>query len=263
MKKALLLVFLACSAACVTTAQEGEEMRKDIAALRADLKKETDAATADRQKQADEAAARAKALQEALDQLSRAARKSGADLGVDLEKAQNDLTAVHGQIDVLQHRLDAFEKAQTDQQQAAQAAAAAAVQQKKEAEHPTDKTAIYNLGRAKLDGGQPARARELFAEFLSKFPKDELAGNSQYWLGETYYAEKKWNDAIGEFQKVLKLYKSSEKVPDALLKIGMSFQAQNDCANAMLFFEELQQGHKSSDAAKTAKARIAECKKKK
>src|SRR5471032_1175701 len=160
MKKALLLFFLACSA-CVTTAQEGDEMRKDIASLRADLKKETDTATADRQKQADEAAGRAKALQDALDQLSRAARKSGADMGVDLEKAQNDLSAVHGQLEVLQHRLDAMEKAQTDQQKANEAAVAAAAQQKKEAEHPTDKTGIYNLGRSKLEAGQTQRARAL------------------------------------------------------------------------------------------------------
>ncbi|HEX4385555.1 MAG TPA: tol-pal system protein YbgF [Myxococcales bacterium] len=262
MKRALLVLFVACSA-CVTTAQEGEEMRKDIASLHADLKKETDAAAADRTKQADESAARTKALQDALDQLSRAARKSGADLGVDLEKAQNDLVAIHGQMDVLQHRLDAFEKAQADQAAAATAAAAAAAQQKKEAEHPADKMGIYNLGRSKLEAGQTGRARELFAEFLSKFPKDELASNSQYWIGESYYAEKKWNDAIGEFQKVLKQYKGSEKVPDALLKIGMSFQAQNDCGSATLFFEELQQGHKSSEAAKTAKTRLAECKRKK
>jgi tol-pal system protein YbgF len=261
MKKALLLLFLACSA-CVTTAQEGEDMRKDIAALRADLKKETDTATAERQKQADEQTQRAKALQDALDALSRAARKSGADLGVDLEKAQNDLSAVHGQLEVLQHRLDAMEKSQTDQQKASEAAAAAAAQQKKEAEHPTDKLAIYNLGRQKLEAGQTQRARELFTDFLARFPKDELASNAQYWLGETYYAERKWNDAIGEFQKVLKDYKGSEKVSDSLLKIGMSFQAQNDCKSALLFFEELQQGHRSASAAKSAKEHIAECKKK-
>ena len=59
--KRLLLVAL-CSAACVTTAQEGEQMRQDIAALRADLKKEMDATAADRQKDQQ----RAKALQDAL-----------------------------------------------------------------------------------------------------------------------------------------------------------------------------------------------------
>jgi tol-pal system protein YbgF len=260
MKKVLLFLFLACSA-CVTTAQEGEDMRRDIAELRANIKREADAGDAQRQKMADEQTQRAKALQDALDQLSRAARKSGADLGVDLEKAQNDLTAVHGQLEVIQHRLDALEKGQVDQQKAAEAAAQAAAQQKKEAEHPTDKLALYNLGRQKLEAGQTQRARDLFIDFLGRFPKDELSSNAQYWLGETYYAERKWNDAIGSFQKVIKEYKGSDKVPDALLKIGMSFQAQSDCSNALLFFEDLQQGHKGTAAAKSAKEHIAECKK--
>lgn len=264
MRTRALLVLALLSAACVTTAQEGEEMKKDIAALRVDLKKEIDTTNIERQKLADESAAKSKALQDALDQLNRAARKSGADLAVDMEKAQNDITALHGQIEVLQHRLDALEKLSQDQQKSLDTANQVVAQQKKEldkAEHPTDRMGIYNLGRQKLEAGQTARARELFQEFLTKFPKDELAPNAQYWLGETWYAEKKWNDAIVEFQKVLKDHKGSEKVPDALLKIGMSFQSQGDCQNASLFFEEVIQGHKSSAAAKSAKDKQAECKK--
>jgi tol-pal system protein YbgF len=251
MRRLLLIALL--SAACVTTAQEGEQMRQDIAALRADLKKEIETATADRQKIAAEQQQRAKALQDALDQLSRASRKSGADLAVDLEKAQNDVASLRGQIEVLQHRLDAVEKVEAANQLAAQ--------QKKEQEHPSDRGALYNLARQRLDQGQPAKSRELFQEFLGRFPKDELAPNAQYWLGETYYAEKKWNDAIVEFQKVLKEYKGSDKVPDALLKIGMCFQAQGDCDNAKLFYEEVMQAHKSSPLAKTAREKSGECRK--
>jgi tol-pal system protein YbgF len=257
-------LFLLFSSACVTTAQEGEQMRKDIAALRVDLKKEVDEATQERQKLAAEQTARAKALQEALDQLSRAARKSGADLAVDLEKAQNDVTALRGQIEVLQHRIEALEKLQADQQKTLDTVNQFLAQRQKElerAEHPTDRMAIYTLARQKMDAGQFARARELLQDFLTRYPKDELSPNAQYWLGETYYAEKKWNDAIVEFQKVLKEHKGSDKVPDALLKIGMSFQAQGDCQNATLFFEEVMQGHRSSPVAKTARERVAECRK--
>jgi len=97
---------------------------------------------------------------------------------------------------------------------------------------------------------------------MNRYPKDELAANAQYWIGETYYAEKKWNDAIVEFQKVLKEYKGSDKVPDALLKIGMSFQAQGDCENALLFFDEILQAHKAAPAAKAAHDRATECRRK-
>src|SRR3954463_3575137 len=150
--KGLLLIALACGA-CVTTAQEGEQMRQDIAALRADLKKEIETANADRQKLASEQQQRAKALQEALDALNRAARKSGADLAVDLEKAQNDVVALRGQIEVLQHRIDALEKTTGEQQKQLDTANTVVAQQKKEldkAEHPTDRMGIYSLARQKL-----------------------------------------------------------------------------------------------------------------
>src|SRR6267142_5923998 len=124
--KRLLLVALLCTA-CVTTAQEGEQMRQDIAALRADLKKEMDATSGDRQKDQQ----RAKALQDALDQLSRAARKSGADLAVDVEKNQNEKAALRAQLEVVQHRLDALEKTLQDQQKALDAANQFVAQQKK------------------------------------------------------------------------------------------------------------------------------------
>jgi len=253
-----LAALAALGSACVTTAQEGEQMRQDIAALRADLKKEMDATSGDRQKDQQ----RAKALQDALDQLSRAARKSGADLAVDVEKNQNETAALRGQLEVIQHRLDALEKTMQDQQKALDAANQFVAQQKKEQERPTERGPLYNLARQRLDQGQTAKARDLFQDFLTRYPKDELAANAQYWLGETYYVEKKWNDAIVEFQKVLKEYKGSEKVPDALLKIGMSFQAQGDCQNALLFFDEVIQAHKSAPAAKTAHDRGAECRKK-
>ncbi len=256
MKRLLLLAVLAGMSACVTTAQEGEQMRQDIAALRTDF-------NTTQKKQAEEQQQNQKKLQDTLDQLARASRKSGADLAVDLEKAQNDIASLRGQMEVLSHRLDALEKESQSQLKASDALNQFLAQQKKEAEHPTDRGALYNLARQKLDAGQTAQARALLQDFLARYGKDELAPNAQYWLGETYYAEKKWNDAIVEFQKVLKEYKGSDKVPDALLKIGMAFQAQGDCQNALLFFEEVVQSHKGTPAAKTAQERAGECRKKK
>src|SRR5260370_14479712 len=113
----IFLLFLSLPG-CVMWAQEGGQIRQDIAALRVDLKKEVDTATEERKKLAADQAAKAKALQDALDALNRAARKSGADLAVDLEKAQNDVTALRGQVEVLQHRIDALDKLAQEQQNA-------------------------------------------------------------------------------------------------------------------------------------------------
>ena len=263
MTKRIPLLLLAAAFGCVTTAQEGEQMRADIADLRLQLKKDHESAQAERDKLVAEQAQKAKQLQEALDALNRAARKSGADLAVDLEKAQNDVTALRGQLEVLQHRIEQAEKVNQDQQKQLEEAGKFVAQRKQELEHPTDRTGLYNLAKQRLDQGQTQKARELFGEFVQKFPKDELADNAQYWLGESFYAEKRYDDAIVEFQKVIKQHKGSEKIPDAVLKIGMSFQAQGDCQNALLFFDDVQQSHKGTDAAKVARERAVECRKKK
>ena len=54
MRFAAIACLALAATACVTTAQEGEQMRKDIAALRSDLKKEIDTANTERQKLAAE-----------------------------------------------------------------------------------------------------------------------------------------------------------------------------------------------------------------
>jgi tol-pal system protein YbgF len=163
-------------------------------------------------------------------------------------------------LEVVQHRLDQIEQANADRDKKIDVSTQFVAQRQKELTHPTDKVGLYNLARQKLEDGDPGAARPLFGEFLQRYKNDELSGNAQYWLGETYYADKRWNDAIVEFQKVIKEHKGSEKTPDALLKIGMSFQAQKDCKNAQLFYEEVLQAYKSSPAAKTAREKATECK---
>jgi tol-pal system protein YbgF len=267
--RALLLPAVLAAGLCVqgcVTAAEGDVMRKKIDALEELQKNDRDQAAAERQRLKEEGAGKAKELQEMLDALNRAARKSGADLSVDLDRAREEIRTLRGALEELQHRLDAVEQTQAEHHKKVEQLVGEKEAQTRRvyaAEHPSDKAAIYALALKKVEGGDPARARELLLEFLGKFPQDPLAPNAQYWLGETWYAEKKYNDAIVEFQKVVKEYKGSEKVPDAQLKIGLSFQSQGDCEKALLFLEEVMQAHKGSPAAKVAKERAAECKKRK
>jgi tol-pal system protein YbgF len=256
---AVALALLLC--ACVTTRQEGEEMRARIDKLEKDLKTEQEAATAERERMKTEQAAKVKEMQDAMDALNRAARKSGADLAVDLEKAQNDVAQLRGNQEVLLHRLDQIDQSNADRDKKIEESSKLAQRPKEAEKLPTDKAGLYQLGKKRLDAGDTGGARQAFSEFVSKYKTDELAGNAQYWLGETYYVDKRWNDAIVEFQKVLKEHKGSEKTPDALVKIGMSFQQQGDCKNALLFFDEVTQSYKTSAAAKLAKEQAVGCKK--
>jgi len=78
-----------------------------------------------------------------------------------------------------------------------------------------------------------SRAEVAFREFLKLHPKDPLAGNAQYWLGETYYVRGDYQQAAVEFMAGYQNYPKTTKGPDNLLKLAMSMsglgQTQGAC----------------------------------
>ena len=59
---------------------------------------------------------------------------------------------------------------------------------------------------------------------MKKYPKEKLAGNAQYWLGETYYVRKNYDKAAVAFAEAYKNYPQNYKAPDNFLKLGLSMQ---------------------------------------
>ena len=70
-----------------------------------------------------------------------------------------------------------------------------------------------------LKGNYDLALRE-FQEYLANFPATDLSDNATYWIGESYYRQKRFRQAIEQFDAVLSRYPRSDKVPSALLKKG-------------------------------------------
>ena len=99
---------------------------------------------------------------------------------------------------------------------------------------------IYQKGMDALKANNNELAESSFNSVLKRFPKDKLAANAQYWLGETYYAKKDYTGAAKAFAKGIKDYKDSAKAPDSLLKLGMSMQALNKKDEACAAFKSME-----------------------
>jgi len=84
-----------------------------------------------------------------------------------------------------------------------------------------------------------------------------LADNARYWIGECYYVQREYKQALEQFQKVLADYPEQEKVPDAMLKIGLCYvNLQEDCA-AQKAFEDLLQAYPNSELGRLANEKLA------
>jgi len=92
-----------------------------------------------------------------------------------------------------------------------------------------------------------------FQEVLAKFPASELADNSQYWIGESYYAQKDYKQALKEFAKVVENYPKGDKVPAALLKMGFCQQQLGDKPAARSTFKKLIESYPDTEEARLAK----------
>ncbi len=100
---------------------------------------------------------------------------------------------------------------------------------------------------------KPQQARPMFQEFLKKYPKHDLVPNALYWMGETYYAEKNYPQAILAFKDVSTNYPDHDKTSAALLKIGMSYRNVGDVDNALFYLRTLVDEYPDSEPARLAK----------
>ncbi|GJL55716.1 MAG: hypothetical protein NPIRA02_28480 [Nitrospirales bacterium] len=124
---------------------------------------------------------------------------------------------------------------------------------------PTDReVATYQQYYEMLRSGDLQGAFQGFRQFLTAYPRSSLASNAQYWLGECYYGQGQYTQAIREFKRVMTAYPTSAKVPAALLKIGYSHLGLHNAKAARSTFRQLVRTYPKSQAATKAYARLTE-----
>jgi tol-pal system protein YbgF len=102
---------------------------------------------------------------------------------------------------------------------------------------------MYHDAMKKLQDGDNAGAERGFRAFLQSQPRHALAGNAQYWLGESYYARRDYQNAMTAFAEGYKTYKTSPKGPDNLLKLGITLAVLGRKADACQVFTKFSQDY--------------------
>ena len=88
-------------------------------------------------------------------------------------------------------------------------------------------------------GGVLVGARKGCCVFLRGFGHSDLSPNARYWLGETYYGKKDYQQAIDSYDRVEVDFPKSEKAPAAILKKGYAYLAMKDRKRASLAFSQV------------------------
>jgi len=130
---------------------------------------------------------------------------------------------------------------------------------------------IYQASYIDFSKGSYALAMAGFAEFIRRFPDHPLAGNAQYWIGESHfsiargYANSGQTDKVGpemelavqEFRKVIANYPRGEKAPTALYKEALALLELKQPAVAQQRLEYLVSNFPQSEETPLARERLA------
>jgi tol-pal system protein YbgF len=111
-----------------------------------------------------------------------------------------------------------------------------------------DVQALYQQGYAALLQKDYGGAETAFRQLVETYPSDQLAGDAQYWLGETYYMRGQYKNAADSFLKGYQNYKSGQKAPDTLLKLGMALAELGQKDAACSTFGELKAKYPAAPA---------------
>ncbi len=112
---------------------------------------------------------------------------------------------------------------------------------------------LYDGARQAKAAGQLDLALQQFNDYLRYYGQTDLAPNAQFYIGETYYSQQKYDDAIQAFDSVLEKYPEGTKTLDAMYMKGMALARKGDRTAATAEFRALVKQSPSSEQA--AKAR--------
>ncbi|MDD4862232.1 MAG: tol-pal system protein YbgF [Smithellaceae bacterium] len=268
----ILPVMVFSLAACATSS--------DLKAVRTELNQQMEAKFADMDTRVD---ARVSALQKeqakTAEDLS-SLRKTQANTGANFSELRDQVQQLRGQIETLKKETSRDPKKDNEYQEKIDklslkinfienfleigkkdsAADGDGSASGKEPTGKQGKASLYAAAYQTFKNGHYTKAREAFQDFLEKYPTGEYSDNAQFWIGECYFFEKQYDKAILEYEKVTKKFPSSNKVPYALLKQGISFQNLGDKISAKLLLQQVIKDYPNTSQARIARSKLAETK---
>lgn len=114
---------------------------------------------------------------------------------------------------------------------------------------------VYDLSYGYILRGEFDTAEASFRQFLAQFPADPLAGNAQYWLGESMFARGMYRDAAEAFLKGYSDYPEGAKAPESLYKLGLSLKELGQADAACSTFAEIPRRYPRAAQAVLERAR--------
>lgn len=195
-----------------------------------------------------------------------------------LQQVKQQMRDMQGQLEVQAHEMQLLQQkmhtqvampsaanAQTSQTGASAKTSQATVSTSNAASKAVDSTqtkqelaeqAQYEQAYQLLVNKQYQQATSGMQSYLQKYPKGEYAANAHYWLGELNLISGNSNSALSEFKIVVNSFNQSNKVADAMLKVGYIYYLDQQYKSSATELEKLVKSYPDSSSAKLAQQKL-------
>jgi len=117
---------------------------------------------------------------------------------------------------------------------------------------------LYSNGLRDITSGKYDLARSEFQDYLKYYADTDLASNAQFYLGEISYKQKKYEESVAAYEKVLTNYPKSFKLGPARLRKGMALIELGQKTAGIRELREVIKRFPGSDEDRLARAKLKE-----
>jgi tol-pal system protein YbgF len=115
---------------------------------------------------------------------------------------------------------------------------------------------LYDTSLTQYNDGQYNDSMTGFKKFIDQFPKSDLAGNAQFWIGQCLMAQKDYEKAVLAFEDVIKKYPKNNKVANAMLAEAIAWMEMNDKTSSTFLLKKVIKQYPKTNEAKIAQKKL-------
>jgi tol-pal system protein YbgF len=117
---------------------------------------------------------------------------------------------------------------------------------------------LYSNGLRDIQTGKYELARSEFLDYLKYYSATDLAANAQFYIGEIAYKQKKYQEAVSEYDKVISNYPKSFRIAPTLLHRGMALVELGQKTSGIRDLREVVRRFPGSEEDRYARGKLKE-----
>ena len=111
---------------------------------------------------------------------------------------------------------------------------------------------LYDTAYTDYTTGQWALSIQGFEQFISTFPRSEIADDALFFIGQNYYADGRFREAADAYEQVAVRYPAGDVVAEALYKRGLALERLDQIDLARETFQTVVREHPDDNMANLA-----------